>query len=99
MITNTTAPDLNGWIRLVAKQYNSMNDYYPGTLWLDTDSGTYGDARTLVLISTAEWSDDDTNAWECRTDSERNRYGLEYDYYNGQCLSPLEYQRETGSGN
>jgi hypothetical protein len=52
MITNTTAHDLNEWIRLIAQQYDSMNDYYPGTLWVDTDTGTYGDARTLVLIST-----------------------------------------------
>ena len=77
---------------------DSMNDYYPGTLWIDTDSGTYGDARTLVLISTTGWSQEDCDAWECMTDSERNEYGLEYQRYNGQCLNPLEYQRENGSG-
>ena len=99
MITNTTAPDLNSWISLVAQQYDSMNDYYPGTLWVDTDTGTFGDAKTLVLISTTGWSQEDCDAWECMTDSERNEYGLEYQRYNGQCLNPLEYQRETGSDN
>jgi len=98
MITNTTAPDLNEWIRLIAKQYDSMNDYYPGTLWIDTDTGTYGDAQTLVLISTTGWSQEDCDAWECMTDSERNHYGREYRAYNGKCIGPLEYQRENGSG-
>jgi hypothetical protein len=76
MVTTTTAHDLNEWIRLIAQQYDSMNDYYPGTIWVDTDTGTYGDARTLVLISTDGWTDDDNQAWESMTDSERNLYGI-----------------------
>ena len=93
MITNTTAPDLNKRIRLIAKQYDSMNDYYPGTLWVDTDTGTYGDAQTLVLISTTEWSQEDCDAWECMTNCERNHYGREYRAYNGKVIGPLEYHR------
>jgi len=29
-----------------------------------------------VLINTTEWSQDDCDAWECMTDSERNLYGI-----------------------
>jgi len=53
-----------------------MNDYYPGTLWIDTDTGTYGDARTLVLIDTTEWSQEDCDAWESMADDVRNLYGI-----------------------
>jgi hypothetical protein len=76
MITNTTAHDLNEWIRLVAQRYDSMNDYYPGTLWLDTESGTFGDARTLVLLDTADWSAEDSEVFQEWSDEERNDYGL-----------------------
>ena len=89
MITNTTAHDLNEWIRLIAQRYDVMNDYYPGTLWLDTDSGTFGDARTLVLIDTTEWSAEDNDAWECMTDSERNGYGVDYVETRGTSVGPL----------
>jgi len=76
---------------------DSMNDYYPNRIWVDTDTGTYGSCEGLVVLDTTEWSSDDDDAWECMTDSERNEYGLEYQRANGQCLNPLEYQRETGS--
>jgi hypothetical protein len=76
MITNTNAHDLNEWIRVLPQFHDPMNDYYPGTLWIDTDSGTYGDARTLVLLDTTQWDQDDCNAWECMTDSQRSLYGI-----------------------
>jgi hypothetical protein len=76
MITNTNPHDLNEWIRLVAQRYDSMNDYYPGTLWLDTDSGTFGDARTLVLLDTADWSAEDSEVFQEWSDEDRNDYGL-----------------------
>ena len=76
MSTNTNAHDLNEWIRVLPQFHDPMNDYYPGTLWIDTDTGTFGDARTLVLIDTTEWSADDMSTWECMTDSERNLYGI-----------------------
>ena len=78
---------------------DSMNDYYPHQLWLDTDTGTFGNAATLVMIDTTDWTQEDCDTWECMTDSERNDYGIEYSTHNGQCLNPLEYQRETGSDN
>jgi hypothetical protein len=53
-----------------------MNDYYPGTLWLDTDSGTFGDARTLVLLDTSDWSAEDSEVFQEWSDEERNDYGL-----------------------
>ena len=76
MTTNTTAHDLNEWIRLIAQRYDSMNDYYPGTLWLDTESGTFGDARTLVLLDTAGWSAEDSEVFQEWCDEERNLYGI-----------------------
>ena len=69
------------------------------TIWLDTDTGTYGGTAGLLIIRTTEWSNDDHDAFECMTDSERNEYGIEYSTYNGRCPNPLEYQRETGSDN
>jgi hypothetical protein len=88
------------FINEIMRQTNTrdaMNDYYPNRLWLDTNTGTYGDAATLVVIDTTEWSQEDCDSWECMTDSERNRYGFEYRHHNGQCVGPLEYQRETSS--
>ena len=60
------------------KTHDSMNDYYPNRLWLDTDTGTFGDAATLVVIDTTDWTQDDCDAWETMTDSERNSYGKGY---------------------
>ena len=56
---------------------DSMNDYYPHTLYLDTEQGTYGDATRITLISTTEWSQEDCDAWETMTDSERHQYADE----------------------
>ncbi len=93
---STDAKILNEWIRVLPQFHDPMNDYRPGTLWLDTDSGTYGDARTLVLINTTEWSAEDHDAWDCMTDSERGSYGVDYVETRGKSVGPLEYQRETG---
>ena len=67
---------------------DSMNDYYPHTLYLDTEQGTYGDATRIQLISTTEWSQEDCDAWECMTDSERNEYANDNSQSNEQ-HSPL----------
>ena len=56
---------------------DSMNDYYPHTLYLDTEQGTYGDATRIALISTTDWTQDDCDTWETMTDSERNEYADE----------------------
>jgi hypothetical protein len=94
---STDAKILNEWIRVLPQFHDPMNDYYPGTLWLDTDSGTFGDARTLVLINTTDWSSEDHDAWEGMTDSERGSYGVDYVETRGTSVGPLEYQQETSS--
>ena len=70
------------------KTRDSMNDYYPNRLWLDTDTGTYGDANTLVVIDTTDWTQEDCDTWETMTDSERNHYGCEYKRSNGTTPTP-----------
>ena len=55
-----------------------MNDYSPPAIWLDTDSGTYGDAKRLVVIDVSQWGDDDEQVWHDMTDSERSGYGIDY---------------------
>ena len=44
---------------LASMPHDVMNDYAPPAIWLDTDSGTYGDAKRLVVIDVSQWSDDD----------------------------------------
>ena len=63
---------------LAAIPHDNMNDYYPPALWLDTDTGTYGDAKRLVIIDVSQWTDDDISVWETMLDSERNGYGIDY---------------------
>ena len=75
---------------------DTMNDYYPPTLWLDTDTGTYGDAKRLVIIDVSQWGDDEIGVWETMTDSERNGYGIDIVAANEQTATPSEYMREIG---
>lgn len=84
---------------------DNMNDYYPPAIWLDTDSGTYGDAKRLVVIDVSQWSDDDEQVWHDMTDSERSGYGIDYldalrSYgYTPELkppATPSEYMREIG---
>jgi len=89
MSTNTNAHDLNEWIRVLPQFHDPMNDYYPGTLWLDTDSGTYGDAKTLVLLDTTAWSAEDHDTFEEWSDGERNLYGILVAEKYGRNLGPL----------
>ena len=72
---STDARTLNEWIKVLPQFHDPMNDYYPGTLWLDTDIGTYGDSRTLVLIDVMEWTPEDHDAWFHMSDAERGKYG------------------------
>ena len=73
---------------------DTMNDYYPPALWIDTDTGTYGDAKRLVVIDITEWSDDDIGVWESMLDSERQAYGLDIRHANEQTATPTEYLKE-----
>ncbi len=63
---------------------DSMNDYYPNRLWLDIDTGTYGDGATLVVIDTTDWTQEDCDTWETMTDRERNTYGQAIKDYDGR---------------
>ena len=81
---------------LAAIPQDTMNDYYPPALWIDTDTGTYGDAKRLVIIDVSEWGDDEIGVWETMTDSERNGYGIDIVAANEQTATPSEYMREIG---
>ena len=76
--------------------HDNMNDYYPPALWLDTDTGTYGDAKRLVIIDVSQWGDDEIGVWETMTDTERNGYGIDIVAANEQTATPSEYMREIG---
>ena len=84
---------------------DNMNDYYPPALWIDTDTGTYGDAKTLTIIDVTTWSDEDISEWENMTDNERGGYGIDYAAWShsygttpdlAPALSPTEYMRAIG---
>ena len=90
----TTIRDINEY--LASQVSDNMNDYYPPALWLDTETGTYGDAKTLVIIDVTTWSDEDISEWEMMTDSERGGYGIDIVAANEQTATPTEYMREIG---
>ena len=79
---------------LASMPHDNMNDYFPPALWLDTDTGTYGDAKRLVIIDVSQWGDDEIGVWETMTDSERNGYGIDIVAANEQTTTPSEYMRE-----
>ena len=90
---------------LTSMPHDTMNDYYPPALWLDTDTGTYGDAKQLAIIDVSQWGDDGIGVWETMTDSERSGYGIDYlealrSYgYTPELkppATPSEYMREIG---
>ena len=81
---------------LTSMPHDNMNDYFPPALWLDTDTGTYGDAKRLVIIDVSQWGDDEIGVWETMTDSERNGYGIDIVAANEQTATPSEYMRELG---
>ena len=75
------------FINEIMRQTNtrdSMNDYYPNRLWLDTDTGTYGDGATLVVIDTTDWTYDDCSVWETMSDRERSSYGIAIKHCDGR---------------
>ncbi len=90
----TTIRDINEY--LASMPQDNMNDYYPPALWLDTDTGTYGDAKRLTIIDVSKWSDEDISEWENMTDSERSGYGMDIVAANEQTATPTEYMREIG---
>jgi hypothetical protein len=90
---------------LASMPHDTMNDYYPPALWLDLDTGTYGDAKQLAIIDVSQWGDDEIGVWETMTDTERQGYGIDYlealkAYgYTPELkppATPSEYMREIG---
>jgi hypothetical protein len=63
---------------LASMPHDTMNDYFPPALWLDLDTGTYGDAKRLAIIDVSQWGDDEIGVWETMTDTERQGYGIDY---------------------
>ena len=57
---------------------DTMNDYYPAAIYVDHETGTYGDAKKLVVIDVSSWGDDEIGVWETMTDSELQDYALDY---------------------
>ena len=90
----TTLRHVNEYLAAIPQ--DTMNDYYPPALWIDTDTGTYGDAKRLVISDVSGWGDDEIGVWETMTDSERQAYGLDIRYANEQTATPSEYMREIG---
>lgn len=68
--------------------------YYPNKLWVDTDTGTFGNAKNIVTLDLETWSDEDVYAWENMTDDERQDYGRVVMEANEQTATPLEYMKQ-----
>ena len=90
---------------LASMKYDTMNDYYPPAIYVDHDTGTYGDAKKIVIIDVSNWSDNEIGEWETMTDSERQGYAINY-YESQQAYgytadlklppTPSEYMRGIG---
>jgi hypothetical protein len=68
--------------------------YYPNKLWVDTDTGTYGNAKNIVTLDLETWSNEDVYAWETMTDSERQDYARVVMEAGEQTATPLEYMKQ-----
>jgi len=68
--------------------------YYPSALWVDIDSGTYGNAKNLVTLDLELWSDEDVHTWENMTDSERQDYARGVMEANEQTATPVVYMKQ-----
>lgn len=73
---------------------DTMNDYYPTAIYVDHDTGTYGDAKKLVVIDVSSWGDEEIGVWETMTDSERQGYAMDIQAANEQTATPSEYMKE-----
>jgi hypothetical protein len=68
--------------------------YYPSALWVDIESGTYGNAKNIVTLDLELWADEDVHAWENMTDSERQDYARVVMEANEQTATPLVYMKQ-----
>ena len=91
--------------RLASLVSDNMNDYYPPAIYVDHDTGSYGDAKRLVVIDVSGWGDDEIGVWETMTDSERQGYAFDYGVihraygyspHSRLPANPSEYMREIG---
>lgn len=48
--------------------------YYPNKLWVDTETGVFGNAKSIVILDIDTWSNEDVYTWENMTDDERQDY-------------------------
>jgi hypothetical protein len=51
-----------------------MSDYYPNKIWVDTETGTFGGCQSLTILDTSDWTDDDVDAFDTMSDSDRGEY-------------------------
>jgi hypothetical protein len=68
--------------------------YYPSALWVDIESGTYGNAKNIVILDLKLWSDADVYDWETMTDSERQDYARVVMEANEQTVTPVVYMKQ-----
>ena len=68
--------------------------YYPSALWVDIESGTYGNAKNIVTLDLELWADEDVHAWENMTDSERQDYARVVMEANEQTATPVVYMKQ-----
>jgi hypothetical protein len=68
--------------------------YYPSALWVDIESGTYGNAKNIVTLDLELWSDEDVYTWENMTDSERQDYARVVMEANEQTATPVVYMKQ-----
>ena len=68
--------------------------YYPSALWVDIESGTYGNAKNLVTLDLELWADEDVHTWENMTDSERQDYARVVMEANEQTATPVVYMKQ-----
>jgi hypothetical protein len=68
--------------------------YYPSALWVDIESGTYGNAKNIVTLDLELWADEEVYAWENMTDSERQDYARVVMEANEQTATPLVYMKQ-----
>jgi len=58
----------------MGRAMNRDTTYYPNKLWVDTETGVFGNAKSIVILDIDTWSNEDVYTWENMTDDERQDY-------------------------
>ena len=58
----------------MGRAMNRDTTYYPNKLWVDTETGVFGNAKSIVILDIDTWSNEDVFCWETMTDDERQDY-------------------------